>query len=187
MASPRHVIDPYPENSPDLEGEFALAAPEYVFYLLFQATRQRDIAFDKLLAVHDLNVACWRTLAIVRRVSGCTMKVLARLSAIDRTTLTRCVDQLVERGLIKREVPAKDRRKVCLRLTKAGGGVYDKAVLTLLDFNKANVRGVDPDKLREAARTLQAILRNILADDDLAADILSFGRPPPDGAQGKLK
>jgi DNA-binding MarR family transcriptional regulator len=182
----RDVTDSYPENSPDPEGEFALAAPEYVFYLLFQAVRQRDLAFEKLLAPHKLNVAQWRTLAIVRRVSGCTMKGLARLSAIDRTTLTRSVDHLVEWGLIKREVVAKDRRKVSLKLTKAGEAVYDKAVITLLECNRANLRGIDPEKLRDVSRTLQAIMRNVIEDEDLAADILSFGWPSsPAGKRSK--
>jgi DNA-binding MarR family transcriptional regulator len=185
----RDVADAYPENAPDPEGEFALATPEYIFYLLVQTTRQRDMAFDKLLAPHGLNIARWRTLAIVRRVPDCTMKALARLSASDRTTLTRAVDQLVERGLIKREVPAKDRRKVIVRLTKAGEAVYDQAVLALFDFNEANIGGIDPDKLRDVARTLQTILHNVLGDDELAADILTYGRPlpGPDGPRAKAK
>ncbi len=55
----------------------------------------------------------WRALAVVRRIDDCTMKALARYSSIDRTTLTRTVDQLVEQGKSKRCVH-RDRQQVNL-------------------------------------------------------------------------
>ena len=177
MKSKSHKIESYPENSPDPEGEFALAAPEYVFYALFLAMRQRDIAFDELLAPFELNVSHWRALAVVRRLSGCSMKTLALFSTIDRTTLTRSVDHLVDRGFVAREVPAKDRRQINLRLTPAGEALYDRAVKALLAFNRRNVQGIEAERLRETCRVLQALIRNVVEDEAVAADLLTFGRP----------
>ena len=178
MSSKPHKAESYPENSPDLLGEFCLAPPEYLFYALFLAMRQRDLAFDELLAPLELNVSHWRALAVVRRLAGCSMKTLARFSTIDRTTLTRSVDHLVDRGFVERETPAQDRRQVNLRLTKAGETVYAEGVKVLIAFNRRNVEGIAQDRLREACRVLQDLIRNVVEDEETASDLLTFGRPP---------
>ena len=164
------------DNSLDPDGEFPLGPPEYFFYLLFQAARQRDLFFDKELKPVGLNLAQWRTLAIIRRLETSTMTLLARYSTIERTTLTRAVDQLVARGLVERVAPARDRRQVNLTLTDLGKTVYRDAVAILKDRNEAVLAGVDPARLRDAARVLQVTLERLTGDGELAADLLSFGR-----------
>ncbi|HEX3367477.1 MarR family transcriptional regulator [Phenylobacterium sp.] len=167
-----------PPNSVDPDGEFPLGPPEYFFYLLFQAARQRDLFFDRELAPVGLNLAQWRSLAIIRRLESCTMTALARYSTVDRTTLTRAVDQLVSRGLIDRSVPDRDRRQVNLSLTEPGKTIYSQAVNILKEHNQEVLAEVDPKRLREATRALQAVLLKLTGDDDLAVDLLNFGTVP---------
>ena len=81
----------FPENSPDPAGEFPIGVKEYIFYLLFQAARHRDMAVDALLGPIGLSLPAWRAMLVVRRIENCTMKALARYSSMDRTTLTRTV------------------------------------------------------------------------------------------------
>lgn len=166
------------DNSLDPDGEFPLGPPEYFFYLLFQAARQRDLFFDRELAPVGLNLAQWRTLAIVRRLETCTMSSLARYSTVERTTLTRAVDQLVGRELVERSVPAHDRRQVNLSLTEHGKELYRRAVEILKDRNQACLENVDPKRLRDSARVLQIVLEKLTGDDELATDLLNFGRAP---------
>jgi DNA-binding MarR family transcriptional regulator len=167
------------DNSFDPNGEFPLGPPEYFFYLLFQAARQRDLFFDRELKPVGLNLAQWRSLAIIRRLETCTMTQLARYSTVERTTLTRAVDQLVGRGLVERLAPARDRRKVNLTLTHLGKVVYRDAVAILKARNEAVLASVGPERLRDAARVLQTTLEQLTGDADLAADLLSFGRAAP--------
>jgi DNA-binding MarR family transcriptional regulator len=167
------------DNSLDPDGEFPLGPPEYFFYLLFQAARQRDLFFDRELKPVGLNLAQWRSLAIIRRLETCTMTQLARYSTVERTTLTRAVDQLVARGLVERLAPARDRRQVNLSLTDLGKSVYGEAVAILKARNEAVLAGIDPSRLRDAARVLQTTLERLTGDGGLAADLLSFGRADP--------
>ena len=164
-----------PPNSVDPDGEFPLGPPEYFFYLLFQAARQRDLFFDRELAPVSLNLAQWRSLAIIRRLESCTMTALARYSTVERTTLTRAVDQLVSRGLIDRSVPDRDRRQVNLVLTELGKTIYSQAVTILKDRNQEVLAEVDPKRLREATRVLQEVLLKLTGEGDLAVDLLNFG------------
>jgi DNA-binding MarR family transcriptional regulator len=165
------------DNAPDPKGEFPLAPAEYLFYLLFQAGRQRDLHFARSLERAGLNIARWRTLAIIRRMGECTMKALALYSTIDRTTLTRAVDQLVEQGLVERAIPNRDRRKVCLSLTPAGEALYAQAVPLLLAGNAELLAGFSDDEVRHAVRLLQTAIRRMIDDPKTAELLINFGRP----------
>jgi DNA-binding MarR family transcriptional regulator len=164
------------DNAPDPTGEFPFAPSEYYFYLLFQAARQRDLHFERGLARAGLNIARWRTLAIIRRIGKCTMKELALYSTVDRTTLSRAVDQLVKQGVVARTTPNRDRRKVHLSLSAEGEALYAKAVPLLLAGNAELLDGADESRVRDAARLLQTTLRRMM-DDPAEADLLiNFGR-----------
>lgn len=176
MDTPRRM--PHPgDRSVDSEEEFPMAPSEYFFYLLFQAARQRDFFFDRSIAGTGLNTARWRTLAIIRRIKECTMKELALYTTIDRTTLTRSVDQLVEMGLVSRWSPPRDRRKVTLALTQHGEAVYGEAAALLMEGNEALLAKVDRKVLRDGARLLQQVILNMMDDPADAADVIAFGRP----------
>jgi DNA-binding MarR family transcriptional regulator len=167
------------DYSVDPDGEFPLGAPEYFFYLLFQAARQRDGFFAKALKPAGLNLAQWRSLAIIRRLEVCTMSSLARYSTVERTTLTRAVDQLVARGVVSRWTPDQDRRQVNLALTDLGEVTYGKAVAILKERNQWVLEDIDPQRLRDATRVLQESLRRLVDDDELALDLITFGRTLP--------
>ena len=115
------------------------------------------------------------------------MNTLARFTAIERTTLTREVDQLVARGLIERTTPANDRRRVSLSLTEEGEKVYAQGIPLVAEATGQAMKGVDPEKLREFARTLQVIMLNLVDDPDWAHELISYARPenprlaPPKG------
>jgi DNA-binding MarR family transcriptional regulator len=158
----------------DPDGEFALDVAEHLFYLLFHTVRRRDINFDKAIGHTGLTLARWRTLAIIRQLDRCTMKDLARFSAVDRTTLTRTADQLVDEALVSRSVPQSDRRQVLLQLTEEGERLYQRGVAILMPFNRDLLAGLGERRQREVARALQVILRNLAGDD--ADDLIAFAR-----------
>jgi len=172
---------------PDPEGEFPAAAPEYLLYMLFQTSRRREAQVDAVLEPMGLSANRARTLTIIRRLEGCSMNTLARFTAIERTTLTREVDQLVARGLIERTTPANDRRRVSLSLTEEGEKVYAQGIPLVAEATGQAMKGVDPEKLREFARTLQVIMLNLVDDPDWAHELISYARPesprlaPPKG------
>jgi DNA-binding MarR family transcriptional regulator len=161
----------------DPTGEFPVATPEYFFYLLFQAARRRDAQFDAVLEPMGLTASRARTLTIIRRLEGCSMNTLARFTTIERTTLTREVDQLVALGLIERTVPPNDRRRISLTLTPKGEEVYSQGVPLAQEATRQALKDVDREKLRELTRLLQVVIGNLTDDDDWAKDLISYGRP----------
>ncbi len=151
--------------------------PDYLFYLMFHATRRREMAFDEALADVGLNMNRLRTLSVIQKLDGCTMKDLARLTAIDRTTLTRAVDQLVEQGLVERSTPAGDRRKVQMCLSAEGEAFYREASKLNTEFNRRALSGISQRQQVEMLQVLNRVIRNISGDRDIARELLTFGGP----------
>jgi len=160
----------------DPHDEFPFPVSPYLFHLFATITRFRDAKLDKALKPLGLNVTRHRAIAVIALLEPCTMSELAELSAIDRTTMTRIVDQLVARGLTDRTTPSEDRRQVILTLTARGRGVYQSALKAIGDVNRAALEGLSDDVLRAVARAQQAILANLAPDPDLAQRLLHFRR-----------
>jgi len=74
----------------------------------------------KAFAAHDLSFIQWITLMKLKEGSVATAGDLCRTMHYDNGSVTRLVDQLEERGLLRRERSTEDRRVVALRLTAAG-------------------------------------------------------------------
>lgn len=161
----------------DSTGEFPLSAPEYLFYLIFQTSRQSDLLLDRASGRGGRSLTQLRTLAVIRRIENCSMKDLALFSGVDRTTLTRAVDQLVRDGLVERWSPAGDRRRVIVSLSPEGEALHSRLVEGALARNAQFAAGLDETQIREAARILQRVLRNLMEDPFEAEKLLDYGRP----------
>lgn len=159
----------------DPTGEFPIGVPAYLLYMLFQAARLRDLHDDRKLAAAGLNLHRVRILAVIRRIESCSMKDLALFTAMDRTTLTRAVDQLVAEDVVERWSSPRDRRRVNVSLTDRGEAVYIQAAAALANSNAAMLAGVEDEDLRGAARVLRQVVRNLVEDPLDVAKLIAYG------------
>jgi DNA-binding MarR family transcriptional regulator len=167
---------PVPNLPADPKGEFPMGAPEYALYLLYQAERLRHLSLEPALEPLGITLAQWRALAVIRRMETCAMTVVSRLSGIDRTTLTRAVDQLVADGLVERQSAPRDRRQVILALTRKGLKTYERAVAALVERSAADTADIPDRDLRTACRVLRAMVGNMAETESLAQEIVGFAR-----------
>ena len=97
-----------------------------VFILLDDGDRrclqQYDLTPTQFYAMHWSNSADGKTLGEVSERLLCT-----------KSNVTRVVDLLVRRGLIKRERDSEDRRVVRVSLTPAGQQLYEEVSRTYID------------------------------------------------------
>ena len=168
------------ELSEDPEGEFPFDVASYFFHLSVAIARYRDAELEKRLRPLKLNVSRYRALNVVGRLEPCTMSELARFSAVDRTTMTRIVDQLVADGLMIRTAAPRDRRQVVLVLTPKGAAASTAALREVRASNQAALAGVPEETLRTAIRAKRRIVGNLVDDEILAERLLLFGRPQAD-------
>jgi len=160
----------------DPEGEFPFDVTTYVFHLFAALGRHREAVLDRAFRPLGLNVARHRALAVVARMQPCGMGELAEFSAVDRTTMTRTVDQLVAAGLVQRETPAADRRQVLLSLTPRGRSTHQQALRAVYRVNRRALEGLDDGAQRGFARTQRAMLANLIDDPDLTERLVNLRR-----------
>jgi DNA-binding MarR family transcriptional regulator len=163
--------------SVDPAGEFWADTPEYFYLMVFQIVRRQDTRSEKLLKTLGLTLAAWRALLIIDRLQPCTMNALARVSAVERTTLTRTIDQLVSEGLAERCTPPQDRRQVQLSLTPAGVEMLDAGKTLIYADQRRALDGIDPDRLREATRLLRDVVERVVDDPVSAPSVLNLSHP----------
>lgn len=164
-------------DSVDPLGEFGADLPEYFFMMVFQVLRRRDAETEKLLKPLGLTYAVWRALLIIERLQPCTMNELARLSTVERTTLTRTIDHIVADGLAERSTPPEDRRQVRLCLTRAGVEALDAGKRTIYADQRRTLEGIDERRVREATRLLQDVLSRLIDDPVVTEGVLTLTPP----------
>ncbi len=163
---------------PDPKGEFTFKVPIYLLNLLVAVNRVRDAALEKALKPTGLTVTRYRTLAVIWRLRTCTMSELAVMSATDRTSLTRTVDQLVAAGQVDRTTPKGDRRKVELTITAAGLDVLRSAAAIADASNDECLADVSDDMQRTMVRGLELMLARIGMTAEHMEKVLNPRREP---------
>ncbi|KWR79468.1 MarR family winged helix-turn-helix transcriptional regulator [Cupriavidus sp. IDO] len=77
----------------------------------------------------------WRMIAFLGEQPGTRLTELAGSAGLDKVLASRAVHALVERGLVRRETRAQDRRAAAFSLTEAGEAVYRLAFVQAQAFN----------------------------------------------------
>jgi DNA-binding MarR family transcriptional regulator len=126
---------------------------------------------DRRLAAHDLTHAQWMPLYRLSRGECHTMAALARDQALDPGAMTRALDRLEAKGLIRRERSSQDRRVVELALTEAGRAVSLLVPAVLAEVLNAHLAGFTEPEWQLLVSLLQRMAANGDALRDLAKDV----------------
>lgn len=101
---------------------------------------------EALLAPHDVTLQQFNVLRILRgaRPEGlCTLTIAERM--IEQTPgITRLIDRLEKKGLVRRVRSEEDRRQVWCRITPAGERLLARLDDPVEEFDRAAVRGLSP-------------------------------------------
>jgi DNA-binding MarR family transcriptional regulator len=122
-----------------------------------QSIRQ---TIDRELAPHDLTQAQWLPLVRIAHGGCATIAALARDQAIDPGAMTRAVDRLEAKGLLRRERSAQDRRVVTLVLTDAGRAAAALVPPVAVQVLNAHLAGFSDDDFQTLVRLLTQLLAN---------------------------
>lgn len=121
------------------------AAANCTCFNLRKATRVVTQFFDQRLQASGLLVNQFTLLAALAQSGSPTMKTLAQILVMDRTTLTRNLKPLQRQGLIAIE-PGHDQRERIVTLTPAGQVALAKALPLWKDAQQQVVEGLGKDQ-----------------------------------------
>jgi len=96
---------------------------------------------------------------------------LAEIFKMERSTVTRAVQRLIQLEFIKKEVDEKNRKANCLFLTTVGDDVYNQVMTKLLEWTGVLTKGMTKEEIDMSIRLLSKMASNAchhLGDDKLA-------------------
>ena len=131
-----------------------------VGYLLKQVRGALERLVDSEMDEHDLTGVQWGPLLMLHYKMGTTAAELARIGCVDTGAMTRMLDRLEAKGLLRRTPCAKDRRVVQLELTPDGARLCREIPFGLARANNRLLTGFS----REEFHTLKELLRRMLAN-----------------------
>ena len=134
---------------------------QHVFFWLTQVIGSRDRRLALELKGFGLRVPEWRVLASLHGRRRCSMRELADLATIDRTTLTRTVDRMAEAGWVARLHDASDLRVTRLAPTASGERLFARIWPTVQRLNRIAVDGLPSGTVDQLLRTLECMKNNL--------------------------
>ncbi len=150
------VVAAWRRERPDLD-----VAPLEVLSRVTRLARHLDLARRSAFAERGLEVGEFDVLSALRRTGApyaLSPGDLVRDTLVTSGTMTNRVDRLVDRGLVRREAAAHDRRGVVVTLTEQGREVVDEALAELLDGERLLLAGLPHTERAELAMLLRRLL-----------------------------
>ncbi|MFV0492546.1 MAG: MarR family winged helix-turn-helix transcriptional regulator [Pseudorhodobacter sp.] len=132
---------------------------DYLQFLLATASGLASHGFHLQAAEAGLPVAEWRVLACLSDRNGNTVTEIARLAQMEQSRLTKVIDRMDARALVRRERCGTDRRRVFVWLTPEGRRIAEDMVAQARAHEQAFLAACLTE--REAARLKQLLTKVI--------------------------
>ena len=150
---------PIPASVPD----FALE--QHLFFWVTQVLDRRDRQLAAALKSDGLRAPEWRILATLHGRHRVSMSELAELTSIERTTLSRVVDRMVQADWVMRLADTSDARVTRLSLTAAGERLFARIWPAVWRVNETAVAGLPEPAVDLVRWALQEMCRNFDASN----------------------
>ncbi len=109
----------------------------------------------------DITPEQFAILSLLQERGGLQQREIAELLLKDRPNITRILERMQNKKLIRRETDPKDRRAVRVDLTATGKKLLPKVEKIALDFKKQAYQGLSETELNQLKQTLHHISENL--------------------------
>ena len=109
-----------------------------------------------------IDIPQWRILANLASRGDTTAQDIARFTLSHKSTISRAVQLLEDRGLIARSVSSSDKRSYALHLTTEGRRLFRQLLPLVLEFERkllGNISGSESRALLKGMAALEDSLR----------------------------
>jgi len=126
--------------------------------------RALNRAFDGALVAVGGSLPMWLIATTLKRGEHTHQRDIAAAIGLEDATLTHHLHRMEQAGLVSRHRAPTDRRNQVVELTAEGEVLFDRMLMTVIDFDKRLRHGIAPDEL-DALRSLLGRLRaNVRVD-----------------------
>lgn len=104
-----------------------------------------------------IDIPQWRVLANLASRGEATAQEIVRITHNHKSTISRAVQELEDRGLIARDVSSADKRAYALRLTGEGKRLFRRLLPLVLEFEKKLLASIPAGDARALLRGVGAL------------------------------
>jgi DNA-binding MarR family transcriptional regulator len=137
-------------------------------YRVSRLAKAMESEFERHLEAYDVTRAGWAVLSAIFHDGKTTPAALASFVGVDGAAITRHLDRLEKRGLVVREPNTKDRRSVCIKLTRKAKRLVPRIAAASIKTNEKFVRALTRSEIDAVQGTIRKMLSR---GDPLPADI----------------
>ncbi len=94
----------------------------------------------------------------IGRSTDISLNELAELLSLDKSTMSRTINNLVESNLVVRELHPEDRRYVTIKLTDEGMKVFENIESSMEQYYQSIFSSIPEDKREQVLESLQLII-----------------------------
>lgn len=134
---------------------------ESLGYLLTAARARLLNALDGEMAGAPITATQWGVLLRILDGHAKTAADLCRTLSCDTGSMTRMLDRLEEKGLIRRERSTEDRRVVHIVPTDAGYSLRQELQPAVVKMLNHSLRGFAPEELEQLKGYLRRVIDNL--------------------------
>ena len=117
----------------------------------------------------NLNIPQWRIFCILAEYPGISAREVAEKTLMDKVAVSRAVNQLLERELLRRNFDSGDRRRSILELSDEGFAVYNEVAPFAIEYERRLLAKMNSEELANldtAINSLNACADKIQEEED---------------------
>ncbi|WP_169053840.1 MarR family winged helix-turn-helix transcriptional regulator [Agromyces sp. H66] len=138
---------------------------------LWETTQIVTRAFDRELAVHGVNRPIWFVFLNIDEGVHTTQRDLARAIGISDATLSHHLGNLEERGLIRRERDARDRRSQRIAFTDEGRAAFEDMKRAAFGFDRELRAALGPERTADLQAALSTLATTFDTGEPVAPNL----------------
>jgi DNA-binding MarR family transcriptional regulator len=148
------------DTRPYYRGGKSCTVPDNVGFLFKLVNLSVNRQLDQEMAALDLTAMQWRPLISIYKGTADTPAELARLAGVDTSAMTRTLDRLEAKGLVRRTRSLEDRRIIKIELTETGKEKAQQIPPCVDRVLNQHLRGFSVEEVAQLRHLLHRILAN---------------------------
>lgn len=137
-----------------------------LFQRFFSLHRPLINKLNELLGEYDLSYSLWQVILYLKNNQPSSLVDIANYYNIEKPSITRRVQRLEERLIVK-TISGKDRREKIIELTEIGEELYDVCRERITQLENDVVKGISENDQIITFETLPKIQKNITDEKEI--------------------
>lgn len=134
---------------------------EYLRELLRILVRNLGILEKSDSSCCGVTIAQCHAIVEIGRIKKISLIELADLLGLDKSTMSRTINNLVEAGLVKRDIDTENRRYISIQLTDQGIEVFESIENSMYRYYSDIFKSIPEDKRNQVLDSLEILVKSV--------------------------